>query len=257
MKTTKTNLVGIGLIIGSIFFNLSAWGAVSTLVAYYPFENSFADTSGNGLSTTFSGSASYTTGPTGLGSALNLDGSSYVEIAYTPSFDFGNGAFTLSAWIKPNSLPGDMPIISRWGEAWDLRLGWGGDVSKLYTFLGSDPPSSAGPAIETGVWTQIYVRRDDAAGSLTGTPNQLSFFVNGVRYDAGSNGKNASGLNPVRIGGFVNYSQRFQGGIDEVKIYNSALSDDAIQNVPEPSIAALLGGGLILLGSIQFLRRFR
>ena len=66
--------------------------------------------------------------------------------------------------------------------------------------------------------------------ALTYDGATLRLYVNGTQAASGpASGPIETNSNPLRIGGNVPYGQYFQGRIDEVRVYNRALSSNEIQ----------------------------
>jgi hypothetical protein len=195
----------------------------SNMVSWWKGENN-ADDSIDGNNGTLVNDATYAPGM--VGQAFSFNGAEdYVVVPPSSSFDFGTGDFAVDAWIYPKADT-DQAIVSRWDNdlAWDLRLGWGIGVSdKLYFFFGDAPGSGIliSDAVSLNQWHHVAVTRKD--GILYG-------YLDGVEYNAGIQGGNASNSNArLAIGkhlGFGNPS--FNGLIDEVEIFNHALEASEI-----------------------------
>ena len=71
-------------------------------------------------------------------------------------------------------------------------------------------------ALPANTWTHLAVTYDRAT---------LRLYVNGVQVaSAAATGNIATSTNPLQIGGDSLYGQYFSGRIDEVRVYNRALS---------------------------------
>ena len=98
---------------------------------------------------------------------------------------------------------------------------------------GTDVEATNGPAVPLGVWTHLAVTYDGTT---------LRLYVNGVlRSSTAASGGIAASTAPLRIGGNTVFSvpgtEYFAGLIDEVRIYNRALSAAEItadMNTPLP-----------------------
>ncbi len=235
-----------------------------------------ADTSGNGNDCTlFNGSETcYNTLSTPycpvwvegrIGGALGFDGvGDYVDCGNGGSLDMGYSDFTLSLWMLKGHATGSMTdsILSR-GLAWNV----GGPASEGYvlrlagTVLG---PSSLGFAInngsttdtrrivgvstpEIGKWMHIAVVADrDAAMSLylNGTVRPNAINPSDIS-DISSSDINGS-FRPFLIG-IENYAIfPFNGTLDEIRIYNRALSPDEVKALAENSVLVQPGGTVTL-----------
>jgi concanavalin A-like lectin/glucanase superfamily protein/PASTA domain-containing protein/Big-like domain-containing protein len=192
-----------------------------------------SDSSGNGNNGTIVG-ATRVTGQVGFGGALQFDGvSSIVNIAHSASLALSSG-MTLEAWVNPSANAGSGPndgwrtVImkerSTTGLAYAL-YGNDGDSnpSRPAGYIrnsSADKEAAAGPALPLGVWTHLAVTYDGTT---------LRLYVNGVlRSSLTASGGIAASTAPLRIGGNTVFSvpgtEYFAGLIDEVRIYNRALS---------------------------------
>jgi glucose/arabinose dehydrogenase len=221
------------------------FNAVTTqtgLVAAYAFNEgagtSVTDFSGSGNVGTTSNTTWSTSGR--YGGALSFNGtSSRVNIADSASLDLTTG-MTLEAWVRPTTTTNWRNVI--------LKERTGGMTYGLYssngpnpgvfisTSGGSDLGPIAGSVLAANTWSHI-------AGTYDGA--QVKLYVNGVL--AGSQavtGNILTSTGAVRIGGNAVWGEYFAGLIDEVRIYNNALTQAQIQadmNTPVGSSLALQG----------------
>ncbi len=221
------------LIAGAVAFALTAGIGVRAepdaagLVAAYAFDENAgtvtADSSGNGLTATLVGAVWTPAGK--FGSALAFDGlaSRVTVIDDSPALRL-TGAMTLEAWVKPAAAS------NTWGDI----IYKGNDN---YFLMASSPPSgfdAAGgifgtanvvlydtTAIPAGAWTYLAATYDGA---------RIRLYVNGVlatsRTQTGT--LKTSGY-PLQVGADSFFGQGFHGTIDEVRVYNRALSAIEIQ----------------------------
>jgi len=227
--------------------NLSnyAVGQTSGLVAAYNFNegsgSTVTDLSGNNLTGTIVG-ATWTTGGK-YGNALSFNGtSSYVDLG-NPAVLQMTGNMTIEAWVKAAATPADDGQIVAKSDStsgWQLKTS---HDSGPQTFAMAVTSSSAtrGQRYSTttcslNTWYHIAGVYNTAAGTL-------DIYVNGVlnsgtlRGSIPTSNRNAAVNVNIgrRAGGYY-----FNGVIDEVRIYNRALSPTEIQsdmNTP------LVGGG--------------
>jgi hypothetical protein len=132
---------------------------------------------------------------------------------------------TLSAWINPaGSQSGWKTIVQREPDAYflnasngstTLRPAGGGHIGAGISYVGGPTASPVGS------WTHVALTYD---GSL------LRLFVNGVEVAAQqATGTIQSSSSPLSIGGNSPYGEYFNGLIDDVRVYNRALSQAEIQ----------------------------
>jgi hypothetical protein len=221
------------------------------LVAQWSFDDgsgtSAQDDSGNGHSGTVSNATWSTTGK--YGGALAFNGTnSWVTVADAAALDLTTG-MTIEAWVNPTSLTGWRSIL--------LKERAGGLAYSLYATnpdLGSTPPatfinlgtasdtnSSGTQALPLNTWTHL-------AGTYDGS--QLKMYVNGaLRQTINAGGGITVSNGVLRIGGNSVYGEYFAGLIDEIRLYNRALTLAEIQTNmstpvnPAPIVTAIIAAG--------------
>lgn len=204
------------------------------LVGYWSFGDGrgavATDFSGNKRSLNLNNGPAWATGK--IGASLDFDGvNDFASVTSTLGIT-GNATFTLSAWIRPDSVGSAATIAGFIGG------GGAGDAAMILAPNGSGSVglwmNSCGAVTGTGVittgsWQHIVITK--TAGSSATT---VTLYVNGVsqslstqfssctpsiastRFNVGS-GWNAS-----------NSDQLFDGRIDEVRVYNRALSSTEV-----------------------------
>ena len=218
------------------------------LVAYYPFDATAGDYSGN------ANNPIVTNGSPGLaagkyGSALGLNGTNQ-SLMLPAGMLAGVTNFTLATWMYWNG-----------GGAWQRIFDFGNDTTQ-YMFL--SPGSGSGTlrfaittngagaeqilqtaALATGQWQHVAVTRNG---------NTARLYTNGVLAAAGTVTIAPASFNPALNNlGSSQYAgdPLFSGRLDELYLYNYALSDTEIArlavNLPPPpatptTLAAVLAG---------------
>ncbi|MEO8427268.1 MAG: LamG-like jellyroll fold domain-containing protein [Verrucomicrobiota bacterium] len=197
----------------------------SGLVGYWKLDDAFGttatDSSGSGNPGTLNNGPLWTSGKTG--SALSFDGvDDYVNVNNTSSLNPGT-QLTLSAWIKPTSTSTSGEIISKENNVnnqYYLRLQGGGKIR--FTVAGATLNGTT--TLSPNTWNLI-------TGTYDGS--SMNLYINGF-LDATSPATLSmadNGLN-VRLGA-RQYATPvvFHGLIDDVRIYNRALSLAEVQTL--------------------------
>ena len=171
-----------------------------------------------------------TTGQNGeAGGALSFNGtSSYINIPHRSSLNIGN-TMSISAWVRPTDLSSRHGVFSTRSnnatDSWQLDVGLGNGGSGRATFSkqGVWIFDSIDGRIALNAWRHVvYVR---SAASTSG-----SMYVNGslVSSSETSTTTIANNSDPKRIGQGTAGTQFFQGSIDDVRLYNRALTQTEI-----------------------------
>ena len=179
---------------------------------------------GDGLDGTLAGGATW--GPGQEGSGLELDGTGYAEFE-----DTGDGwpldledALTLALWIRPDDLGGNQVLLSK-DEAYEIEFGKNGE-SVWNVRLNNEVQGQADSAIVEGLWQHLTVTWDgDTVRYYTnGQPDGSQSFSGPLDTNDSNVGLGARPA-PIANGGPTFF---FHGAMDEVRIYQRALSDDEV-----------------------------
>jgi len=200
-------------------------GTIAGLVASYAFDEgsgtTVADSSGHGNNGTASGTTWSSSGM--FGGALVFNGApSVVTVPDSSSLHLANG-MTLEAWVNPASS----------SSTWRDVIYKGDD--NYYLEASSDANSPAGGGNLGGANANVFGGSALAAGSwtylaVTYDGSTLRLYVNGVQVAAQAvTGALTVSSNPLQIGGDSFYGQNFAGKIDEVRVYDGALTAAQIQ----------------------------
>src|SRR3989339_615542 len=179
-----------------------------------------SDTSGNNNNGTLTNSPQWVTGITG--NALQFNGiNNYVSVANSASLDIKD-ALTISVWAYPTRIPvmhDDMVSKDdRIGVRWD-----GANLRPAFIFKIDDGGNNwrwviSPDVVSLNAWVHIVAVYDKNGGA-----NNMKLYVDGVQKAVGTYTDTIeSTTNPLTIGRYSN--RNFQGIIDEVKIYNRALT---------------------------------
>jgi len=231
----KYNLAVISLISIIFFINLVNATQISDEIAYWNFDegnsNILNDNSGNNYDGVISGDALWVDGVTG--NALNFDGIyDYIEIQNTSDLHFHSG-FTLSAWVKFNNYNFDNFIIGKHISGIVSGYFLGVQDNKFDFYVNNAPLPGNKQRLRTSQsyndnkWHHVVGVYDGTSqylyvdGSLVAHQEQEYLSINSAN---------------IRIGGIFQGENNgaFIGNIDEVRIYDRALSEEEVYELSNP-----------------------
>ncbi|MCH1500313.1 MAG: LamG domain-containing protein, partial [Akkermansiaceae bacterium] len=217
------------------------------LVAYYPFNGNAEDESGNGNNGTVDGATLTTDRNGNPNNAYDFSNSSII-VPDAASLDLGGGSgFAISVWVNPRSL---YPQVNNWAgilskfdgsAAYTLDLNATGVHAQFSRSPGDGAPNyfwrdspiggwnaseyaeGSLPSLDT--WTHIAVAYNN---------DSITCYVNGqptATRDAIDDLDPQTTGNPLTIGMIRNSfgdGHFFDGQIDDIRVYNRALSDTEV-----------------------------
>ena len=213
----------------------------TSLVGLWHFDEgsggTVADSSGKGNNGTING-ATWATGQGINGSnALSFNGSNnWIEVPHSSALDPGAGSFSIEFWTKPAADVNGMPL-SKYRDSYGPNIGYYINLSAssnyiAIAFSGGDDPdhifivNTTSSILFDGNWHHFCTTLDRGDASL-------NLFIDGKKIQTAS----ASQLGSVDWGGPLYIGRRLYGGselwfkgqLDELAIYNRALSLDEIK----------------------------
>jgi pimeloyl-ACP methyl ester carboxylesterase len=201
--------------------------APSGLVSWWTAEGSAKDSSGNTNNGTLQNGATFTTGK--VGQAFSFNGNSqYVTVPDSPSLTQSQ-EITVEAWVRPAELPtGEwMSVVTKDNPGsgpYHLLVRRDGSVSWQVVTSAWVEINSGTDRISPGGFSHI-------AGSYNAATGAFCVYVNGKATCTQLSGSMRTNSNALKIGGDLYNSLFFKGEIDEVSIYNRALSTSEIQAI--------------------------
>jgi hypothetical protein len=171
-----------------------------------------------------------------MGGALDFDGrTTFINCGRSPEFDFCDG-MTVSAWIKVREFNKTrQAIVTKGDTAWRLQRQ---EDTGMVTFS-----FNTGSSVESGDQNLVRLvskrRVDDGEWHhLVGVSDghRAALYVDGALEDSAESKSIAQNSEPVMIGcNSTAYERRFNGWIDDVRLYGYGLS--------EADVKALYRGG--------------
>ncbi len=237
-----------------------------------------ADQSGNHKDASFAGSTGWTAagggisgGATDYGTTYTGSGSDYL-VTNSGIAPIGTGDFTVSLWFKGSETC--EPGLTEGGWRFLCSIGGQGDSDTLFiaTNGGGFRASLGGWFHDVSGGGGSFTNTDWYNVALVRSGTNILTYVNGdlkstMTYaDTAYTASNVGG-NKVYIGSFNGAGWSLNGAMDDVAVWNQALSDvqiDAIAAktlspasfaIPEPSVVALLTTGLLGLLAYAWRKR--
>ena len=196
------------------------------LVAHYKLDGDASDTSTNNLDGTLAGGMTPAVNRFGeANKAMNFDGSDdYINLGTSPLLT--PSSITLMAWVKADTLPSWSGIISNmtsWGTGFSMQMGptqkAGAMVSGAYLSTSWTP--------NTNTWYFITATHDNAS-------NLNVVYINGIREASSTQTISYEASAKTYIGVFyTSPGLLWDGTIDDVKIYNRALTANEVRHIYE------------------------
>jgi hypothetical protein len=229
--------------------SFSAGEANAALISYWAADGNAVDSVGSNSGTLVDG-ADFAPGI--FGQAFHFDGTSYVETP-TNGMPTGNGDRTVDLWFNVSSYSESVEeeflagygAFGSPGQTYEILVNHfdiGGPAGDRVVFSQWGQRLIGGPAIQPGTWHNLGVTNSGnfvtlyldgtavASGTLTiATPAGTSFFMG-------------------RVPGSLGDIRQLDGLVDEVRVYDTALSASEMQalaTIPEPRTALLLATGVL------------
>jgi hypothetical protein len=217
-----------GQYIDAGIFDANPPSSGSDLVASYALENSASDGSGNGFQGTLVNGPTFVAGHSGL--AVNLDGTNqFVQIPRSIQ-----DSFTISFWMRTTTTGG---TGAQWwvgnglvdGEVANVVNDFGVSLVGSHVAFGVGNPDTTIQStsnVNDGAFHHVVVTRSAASGAMV-------LYVDGAQQATatGPTGTRSAAAG-LRIGSLQTHINFFAGQIDEVRLYDIALTAAQVAALP-------------------------
>ncbi len=222
-------------------------------LAYFQFNETSGTVADNTGSLMAAADGTFGTGVTpnqasydaNLGTAYAFSGGA-VRVPDNAAFDVGTGPFSVEMWFNTNNdARGDLFTYKGGGGDFGIQSNSQGDPAGFdasVTAYFNAPNGTAGA--DKGLWHHVVVTR--------GAASIFNLYIDGALASSGTDGDSWNIANDILIGSNhsgnpSNIAIAFDGLIDEVAIYDTALSANDVANhfaaataiVPEPASIAI------------------
>jgi len=212
--------------------NSACGGVTEGLVACYPFDGDAKDGSGNGNHGTVHGVTLTADRFGNADSAYNFDGNDQIIVDSFRNFHWGKH-LSISVWFKRTGQWGNYQGIVNNGYgrngSWEIRMG----RENNGTMLGGGILTSS----NSEVWDfQLYASQNEWHHVvMTYDGSNFSFYLDAMAQSGGGNdsGEIIAKDTPLTIGqaGHGTNNEYFFGSIDDILVYNRALSESEIKTL--------------------------
>jgi arabinan endo-1,5-alpha-L-arabinosidase len=207
--------------------------SLAGLIAHYAFDNNLNDTTGVLAAASVSGeridwlggNLSYATGV--AGSAAVFNGTTGVRL---PNGIISKNTYTVSLWLNPDQLTAFSTTFfgAKDGNSWVSLLPMGHGWVNGATMLWSGTTwydAGLGMNIPVGQWTHLAFTVNNGA---------VNVYVNGIKKFSGTNFPNVFTTNEGVFSLGVNWwDLPYKGLLDELRIYETALTDAQVQSLAQ------------------------
>jgi len=189
------------------------------------------DTSTNQFDATSSGAASIIRSASGTPLCHSGDFTAQPDLVDADDGTAGNtaGGISVSVWLKPSAMTNWQAIVTK-SKAYNWDDGWGivhysGDNNNQIRFFVNTYSNNISGTLTLNVWNHVMVTYDRTTMRLyiNGTEVSNKAYTTAIT--------NSASADPIRIAYDDNGDDEYIGGVDEMKVWTSALSATDVNTI--------------------------
>jgi hypothetical protein len=211
----------------SVAVTLSVSAPASGMVGAWGFDEASgtttADASGKGNTGTINGATRTAGGK--YGGALTFNGTSnWVTVNDSASLHLTTG-MTVEGWVNPTTLAGSWRALAvketATGLAWALYPAGDAGFPSGHAFTANEQWARGTAVLPLNTWSHVATTYDGTT---------IRIYVNGVQVGTkAQSGPLVTSTQPLRFGGDALWPEWFKGSLDEIRVYDHALTAAEIQ----------------------------
>ncbi|MEN6424783.1 MAG: LamG domain-containing protein, partial [Phycisphaerales bacterium] len=181
------------------------------------------DATGRGHDGTINGATWSSPGSNGKRTCLLFDGSNdVVVVPHADDLRFGaNAAYTIAAWVNMTIRPGHWSgIVTKGRDSSNWYGIWVND-GNLWCF-GHQPNNQLGSQVEPGVWVHVVMAYNNGNKRI---------YLNGVLDSDATASASGDNTSELWFGAAKGVTEFAPAKIDDIRIYNHAVTDAEIQKI--------------------------
>jgi Concanavalin A-like lectin/glucanases superfamily len=216
------------------------------LVAFYPFNNNANDESGNNLNGVVNGATVTADRFGNAAKAYSFDGvDDFITMGNPVALQITN-TITLSVWVSSATYILGANLLSKtripfgpYTNGYKLFLGESGDGTQFYSALIHFPDPGSGTTGNNFAGGVPFTTNEWINFTFTLDGQSAKWYKNGVETFSANNHLplTSATLDNFEIGGLSGGLLNFNGLIDDVAVYNRALSANEVQQLYEQNIS--------------------
>ncbi|MFN5182968.1 MAG: LamG-like jellyroll fold domain-containing protein [Bacteroidota bacterium] len=230
-----TAVATLGLVVATMAQNVPSYVPTNGLVGWWPFNGNANDESGNGNNGTVNGATLTTDRFGNSNTAYSFDGiNDYINFNSNSTFNLVND-ITISCWSQSLNSSSNQAQLVWFGDAQPAKDPYSIAISSSNLFYFRKDVSTGSTILQLNSTTSLNTNYFHIIGTYNVSANKMKIYINGLLQD--SINVNFS-TNYATQNMFLNFAsanngteQFFKGNLDDIGIWNRALTQQEITNL--------------------------